>query len=63
MDIRHEQCRIGVRAKFEVLAMLQSIAKHYIAQRIHQELSFNLLADEAIVAVRCVFSGQKGREV
>ena len=65
-DLRHSQCRLGsVRSwqVYEVLAMLQSIAKHYGAQRIYQELCFNLLADEATVAVGCVVTGRKkGRE-
>ena len=46
----------------QVLAMLQSIAKHYVAQKIYQELGFKLLADGAIVAVGCVITGRKGRE-
>ena len=45
-----------------MLAMLQSIAKHYVAKRIYQELGFNLLADDAIVAVGCVVMGRRGRE-
>ena len=47
---------------YQVLAMLQSIAKHFVEHRIYQELGFNLLADEAIVAVGCVVTGQRRRE-
>ena len=47
---------------YDVLAMLQSMAKQYVAQRIYQELGFKLLANEAIVAVGCVVTGRKGRE-
>ena len=46
----------------EVVAILQSVVKHYVAQRIYQELGFNLLADEVIVAVGCVVMGRKGRK-
>ena len=44
-----------------VLAMLQSIAKRYVAQRMYQELGFNLRDDEAVVTVACVITGRMGR--
>ncbi len=51
----------GLQA-YQVVAILQATAIYCVERRIYQELIFNLLADEMLVAAGCVVRGLGGRE-
>lgn len=47
---------------YQVVAILQAIARYCVRLRIYQELIFNLLVDDGLVATGCVVRGSAGRE-
>lgn len=47
---------------YQVVAVLAAIARHCVAQRIYQELIFNLFIDGVLVAAGCVVRGMGERE-
>lgn len=47
---------------YQIVAMLQQVARYCVQLRIYQELVFNLLVDDLLVATGCVAKGMEGRE-